>query len=224
MRHRLPQFVPLVALGLLAAFLAGPALAQRGAGQGRGKQQPPPPRAGTPRAGEGGQQRSRSGNEFNPRRELRSEGIPPQLLDRLRSLSPAEQERVLNNNRRFQNMPPERREEIRRRLRHWNSLTPQQQRVLRERERIWSEMSPEQRRRVREEILPRWQQLPPDRRQAILRRLHALRDLSESERADRLSDERFLADLSGEDRELLRELARLRVGPADRGPDEVPPD
>ena len=222
MRHRLSQFVRLVGLSLLAVLLAIPVFAQRGVGQGRGKRQPPP-RAEAPRGGEGRQQGTRAGDEFNPRRERRAEGIPPQLLERLRNLPPAEQDRVLNNNRRFQNMSPEQREELRRRLQNWNSLTPQQQRAIREREEVWRNMSPEQRRRVREEILPRWQQLPPDRRQAILRRLHGLHSLSESERAARLGDESFLAGLGAEDRELLRELSRLRVGPADRGPEEIPP-
>ena len=214
-----------MALGLLAALVASPVFSQRGVGQGRGKrQQPPPPRAEAPRSGENRQPGGGAGNNLNPRRGLREEGIPPQLMERLRALSPADQERVLNNNRRLQDMSPERREELRRRLQQWNSLTLQQQRAIREREEIWRNMTLEQRRHVRQEIFPRWEQLPPERKQAILRRLHVLQSLSESERAARLSDERFLAGLSGEDRELLRELARLRVGPADRGPEEVPPD
>lgn len=223
MRQRLSQFVQLIALAVLAVVVATPVHAQRGVGQGKGKRQQPPPRAEA-QGGGNRQQGSRQGNEFNPRRDLRTEGIPPQLLDRLRNLSPSEQERVLTNNRRFQDMSSERQEEIRRRLRQWNSLMPEQQRAMRERERIWIEMSPEQRQRVRQEILPRWQQLLPDRKQAILRRLHVLQSLSESERAARLADERFLTGLSNDDRELLRELSRLRVGPADRGPEEVPPE
>jgi len=216
------QFVRLVVLGLLAVLLATPVSAQRGVGQGKGKRQPPPQSA--PQANGGRPTENAPGERFNPRRNLRAEGVPPQFVERLRNLEPAEQERVLANNRRFREMTAEQQEEIRRRLRQWNNLTADQQRAIREREEIWRNMSPEQRRRVRQEILPRWQQLPLHRRQAILRRLHVLHDLSESDRTARLSDERFLAGLNEDDRELLRELSRLRVGPADRGAEEVPPE
>lgn len=225
MRRRWTHYARLLALGLLAAVVAAPVFAQRGVGQGRGKrQQASPPRTEAPRSGENRAPGRGPGNNLNPRRGLREEGIPPQLIERLRNLSPADQERVLNNNRRLQEMPAERREEIRRRLQQWNSLTAQQQRAIREREEIWRNMTFEQRRHVREEIFPVWERLPLDRKQGILRRLRALHDLSESERAARLADERFLTGLNSEDRELLRELSRLRVGPADRGAEEVPPE
>ena len=229
MRHRLSQFVRLVALGLLVVLLATPVLAQRGVGQGRGRGQAPPPPPRRMEAPRGGDARPvpprRNDLDNDAARDRRArERLPARWIERMREMSPEDQERFQRNNRRFRDLPPEQQEEIRRRLQRWNSLAPQQQRAIREREEIWRNMSPEQRRRVRQEIFPRWEQLPPDRRQAILRRLHVLRDLSESERAARLSDERFLAGLSGEDRELLRELARLRVGPADRGPEEVRPD
>ena len=227
MRQRLSQFVRLLALGLLAVLLVAPVLAQRGVGQGRGRSQAPPPRRmDVPR---GGDQRPvpprRNDPDNEAARDQRGrERLPARWLERMRGMPPEEQERFMQNNRRFRDMSPEQQEEIRRRLQHWNSLTPQQRRAIIDRERIWREMTPEQRRRVRQEIYPRWEQLPPDRRQTILRRLHALQSLSESERAARLSEERFLAGLSGEDRELLRELARLRVGLPDRGPEEVPPE
>jgi len=216
------QFARLVVFGVLAVLLTAPVWAQRGVGQGKGKRQPPPqsvPQTNGSRSGE-----IVPGERFNPRRNLRAEGVPPQFIERLRNLEPAEQERVLANNRRFREMSPAQQEEIRRRLRLWNGMTADQQRAIREREEIWRAMSPEQRRRVRQEILPRWQQLPVHRRQAILRRLHVLHDLSESERSARLGDERFLAGLNDEDRELLRELSRLRVGPAEHPAEEAPPE
>src|SRR5713101_5250533 len=84
------------------------------------------------------------------------------------------------------------------------------------------EMSPEQQRHVREDLLPKWQQLPPERRQAILRRLSALRNLSESERVAKLNDSAFLQGLNPEDRGTLRELAGLRVGTPPEPPQENP--
>jgi hypothetical protein len=199
MRRCRLQFVALV---VLVALVAAPVLAQRGAGQGknRGGQTPPGKMMG-------------QGKMMGPGKMGANAGLPPAMLERLREMPPAEQERFLRNNQRFRMLSPEQQAQIRQRLRQWNSLTPEQRQAMRERERIWAEMTPEQRQRVREEIMPRWQQLPPERRQAIQRRLHVLRDLDEQQREERLKDEAFLQGLSPEDRDLLRELARLRLGP-----------
>jgi hypothetical protein len=75
-------------------------------------------------------------------------------------------------------------------------------------------MTPEQRREVQQTLLPRWQQLPPPRRQAIMQRLHQLRDLSEPDRQARLNDPSFVGGLNPEDREMLGQLAHLHVGMA----------
>jgi len=99
-------------------------------------------------------------------------------------------------------------------LRLWKNLTAEQRREIRERERIWQQMSPEQRQRVVDQLLPKWQQLEPERRQAILRRLRMLRELNETQRTARLNDESFLSGLSPAERELLSELSRLRINPA----------
>lgn len=202
MRSRWLQVVALIAL---VALVAGPALAQRGAGQGknrRGQQFPP-------------------GKMMGPGKMAPNAALPPVMLERLREMPPREQERFLRNNQRFRMLSPEQQMQLRQRLRQWNSLTPEQQQAVRENERIWARLSPEQKQRVRQEIMPRWQQLPPERRQAIQRRLHVLRDLNEQQREERLKDEAFLQGLSPEDRDLLRELARLRLGPPPQ--DEVPP-
>ncbi len=130
-------------------------------------------------------------------------GMPPRWMERLREMPPEEQERFMNNNERFQQLPLERAE-------------------VRKREEVWRQMSPEQQRHVREDLLPKWQQLPPERRQAILRRLSALRNLSESERVAKLNDSAFLQGLNPEDRGTLRELAGLRVGTPPEPPQENP--
>ena len=212
MRGRSFQFVRFLVLVVLTCLAAQPVLGQRGEYPGKAKagrhhiesspasasQKPDSP----PEAGR------------LPRRDLRgAPAVPQRWMERLRQMTPEEQERFLNNNQRFRNLPPERQAQIRERLREWNGLSPERQRALRERERIWEQLSPEQRRRVREEILPKWRQLDPQRRQALVRRLRELRGLNETERAARFGDESFLSGLSLEERELLRELSNLRVGP-----------
>jgi hypothetical protein len=148
------------------------------------------------------------------------------FLERLRRMSPEQQQRFLNENPRFRGLPPERQARIRENLRRWNSLTPQQQEALIRREEQWRQMTPEQRQRVRSEIMPQWRQLEPQRRQALMRRLRVLAPLSDEERAARLADENFLRGLDDSERALLRDLAELRLPPPDQdGPDsDQPPD
>ena len=245
MRGKL-QIAGIVVLAVLAGALAEPVFAQRGRGQAKKAQrearkeqkreqqeakqqqttQPQSP-AQTPPAGQpqgaGGQ--SGPGKNFVPGGARRAGGpaVPPQFMERLRQMTPADQERFLNNHARFNNLPPERQEQIRQNLRHWNSLTPDQQREMRDREDRWGRMSPEQQRHIREEILPKWKNLDPARRQPIMRRLRALRGMTDEEREARLKDEAFLSGLSTEDREMLRELARLRIGGPQESPQDNPP-
>jgi hypothetical protein len=140
--------------------------------------------------------------------------LPPKAIERLQDLPPDRQERFLQNNERFQSLPPQQQAQIRQRLQAWNRLTPGQQQNLRERQQIWEQMTPEQRGYVQQSLLPRWEQLAPPRRQAILQRLHSLRDLSEPERQAKLNDPAFAESLNPEDREMLGQLAHLHVGMA----------
>jgi hypothetical protein len=87
-----------------------------------------------------------------------------------------------------------------------------QQQALRDRQRVWEQMIPEQQRNVRQSLLPRCQRMPPARRQAILQRLHSLRDMSEADRHAKLNDPAFIEGLNAEDCEMLGQLAHLHVG------------
>ena len=138
--------------------------------------------------------------------------LPPRWIDRLREMTPAEQEKFLNNNTRFRNLPSERQAQIRQRLQVWNNLSPEQRQTLAQRERVLAQMTPEQRNYVRETLLPEWQNLPPARRQVVLGKLRDLHSLSDSERASKLNDESFMNGLSPDERQMLRGLSNLRVG------------
>jgi predicted Fe-S protein YdhL (DUF1289 family) len=83
-------------------------------------------------------------------------------------------------------------------------------------------MSPEQKRYIREVLLPRWQQLPQDRRQAILQRLRALNGLNEAQRTAKLNGPAFLEGLKPDEQTMLRELSKLRSGVPPEPPQENP--
>ena len=129
-------------------------------------------------------------------------------------MPPRRQEQFLRNNQRFLSLPPEQQAQIRQRLEAWNRLTLGQQQELRDRQRVWEQMTPEQQRNVRQSLLPRWQQMLPARRQAILQRLHSLRNMTEADRQAKLNDPAFVEGLNPEDREMLGQLAHLHVGMA----------
>lgn len=151
--------------------------------------------------------------EENPGAGAPRANLPPGWGEQLREMSPADQEKFLNNNKRFRNLPPEQQAQIRQRLKVWNNLTPAQRQTLLQRERVLQQMTPEQRRYVQQTLLPEWQKLPPARRQVVLGKLRDLRDLSESDRAAKLDDESFVNGLSPDERQMLRDLSTLRVGP-----------
>ncbi len=140
--------------------------------------------------------------------------LPPQWIEQLQEMSPAEQERFLSNNERFRSLPVQRQAQIRRRLRVWNGLRVEQQQALLERQQIWEQLPPNQRRQVRESLLPRWQTLPAVRRRVILAKLRELRGLDGALRRSKLNDESFLENLNADERQMLRELSNLGVDEA----------
>jgi hypothetical protein len=141
--------------------------------------------------------------------------LPAQWIERLQGMSPAEQERFLQNNARFRNLPLQRQAQIRRRLRAWNALPVDERQSLIERQQIWEQLPAEQRRQVRDFLLPRWQGLPAPRRRMILAKLRELRGLDGAQRNAKLSDETFLGTMNGEDRQMLRDLSNLGVEDTD---------
>ncbi len=196
------QFETVWATLLAASLLCSPAFGQKFSNVGQA--QPPQRRVQFPRLN-GTRPGANSGSMNN---------LPPKAMERLQAMPPDKQERFLQNNERFRNLPPDQQARIRERLQTWNKLSPTQQQEFRERQRIWEQMTPDQRRDVQQRLLPRWQQVPPPRRRAIVRRLHQLRDLSESGRQAKLNDPGFLEGLNSEDREMLGQLAHLHVGMA----------
>jgi hypothetical protein len=199
------QFGALLATLLAAGLLCGSAYGQRSNAA--------PQEEGTPpRPAQRPQVRPRLPNALPPGGNPNN--LPPKAIERLQDMPPRRQEQFLRNNQRFLSLPPEQQAQIRQRLEAWNRLNPDQQQELRDRQRVWEQMTPEQQRNVRQSLLPRWQQMPLARRQAILQRLHSLRNMSETDRQGKLNDPAFVEGLNPEDREMLGQLAHLHVGMA----------
>jgi len=222
----------LLAVGL-SAVLAAPSAAQRGRANGAQQQQqqkPPrtqerkqerqpqrqqqrnPARGAQPERRQNGGAGNPQGNRANrpdyvphpnanPNRP-QSAYAPPQPRQRFNDLPPREKQRVIENYNRLNRMPPAQRQELQGRIATWNRLTP------------------EQKSHIRNDVLPRWKQMPTDRRQAIQQRLRVLQNMPEFARNQRLNDPEFTRGMSEDDKATLRDLSHLHVGGAPDPPGE----
>jgi len=207
----------ILVISLLAVSVCSPAGAHREVNQGKAKNPPGKQNPNPGKANKNGNSGKQPGKQPEAGRGMM--GLPPKFIERLQGMTPQEQERFLQNNERFKNMPPDKQQQIRRQLQRWNSLTPEQQQELKKRAEIWERMTPQQQNYVRNNLLPRWQQLPPDRRQAIQRHLNQLNGLNEAEREAKLNDPSFVKGLNPDEQKMLRELSNLRVGSPETPPD-----
>jgi len=122
---------------------------------------------------------------------------PPAAQRKFSDLNPQEKQKVLENYNRLSKMPPAQRQELRNRIATWNRLTPAQKT------------------HIRNDVLPKWRQMPVERRQAIRQRLQILQNMPEFARNQRLSDPRFTEGMSEEDKSTLRDLSHMHVGAPD---------
>jgi predicted Fe-S protein YdhL (DUF1289 family) len=147
---------------------------------------------------------------FNPNPSVMRR-LPPRVLQRFEAMSPEQQEKFLENDRRFQNLPPDRQAQIRRNLQRWNNLSPAQKDEMIHRNQVWQRMNPEQRQMYRTRILPKWQGMTPDQRQLVIGRLHTLQGMTPDQQQKALNDPRFMQGLTPEQQSVLRDLSSLRT-------------
>lgn len=152
------------------------------------------------------QQRQAQRRQAQTRRDERQH--PPEFFRQLRDLPPGEQDRVLANDARFHQLPPERQQQIRDNLSRWNQLTPEQHAAMRKDEEFFQSLPVENRARVRRQLSsPAWQQLPPDRRRAIVGAFRQMRDLSAADRQKFLDGPDVQKNFSPQERDMLAKLS-----------------
>jgi hypothetical protein len=115
---------------------------------------------------------------------------------------------------------PQQQREMRDRAREWRQLPPQQRQEMRERARVWGQLTPQQQVHIKNDVLPKWKEMPADRRRAIKNRLGVLQNMPESARNQHLNDPNFTRGMSEEDKATLRDLSHLHVGGAPDPPTE----
>ncbi len=122
--------------------------------------------------------------------------------------------------RNFNNLSPQEKQRTLQNYQNYQKLNPGQRQQMQESARNWNQLTSEQKNHIKNDVLPRWQQLPPQRQRAIQQRLGVLKNMPESARNQHLSDPNFTRGMSEEDKSMLRDLSHLHVGGAPEEPHE----
>lgn len=194
----------------LAVCLAVAVLALREAAASGGDSPGVSRAAGILRAGHGGSERT--GPEPGEREEkygwqggpevARPGIVTPENLERWRSMTPEEREKIRRRYHRWKDLSPERRERILERRKRWRALTEEQRRSLMQRREIYRSAPPEEK-RVIEKLFHYWRGLPPERRHAMRRDLADMGNLPASDRNERLMGWPFYRRLSPGERKAI---------------------
>jgi Protein of unknown function (DUF3106) len=149
--------------------------------------------------------------QLTPRQPVGT-GVQRPWVDQMRSLTPGQRDKVLQNSKAFQNLSPEKQNKIRQQFNQWDKLTPQQQADQRIKEDNWRRMTPGQRDHIKNDVLPQWKQMPWDRQQVMKQKLGVLQNMPESARNQRLNDPNFTKGMSDEEKSMLKDLSHTHVG------------
>ncbi|MGA7906276.1 MAG: DUF3106 domain-containing protein, partial [Candidatus Sulfotelmatobacter sp.] len=165
--------------------------------------------------------------QATPRAQEPPRGVPRghagYWLRQHKDMSPAEQERALQNDPNFRRLSPERQQQLRQRLQHFSSLPPEQQQRVLNRMETWEHLTPEQKQQVRQ-FHGEMQQLSPDRRRMVGTALSDLRAMPPAQRERIIDSERFKGMFSPQERDIMRGAARLPLAPPEGGRGEGPDD
>lgn len=224
MRIRLQLAASLVALGLGTVMAVASSAQRPGGAHFAAPPQHKPPKPAQPKANrppqrqqerKAGQQGKQGGGSTgnpqgnnanhpaytpqgnNPNRPPSAYTPPPAPKKQFNERPPQEQKKLVEDYNKYQNLSPSQKREIQERYQAWNRLTPGQQQ------------------HVRNDILPKWKQMPVERRQAIRQRLQILQNMPESAKNQRLNDPNFTRGMSEEDKGTLRDLTHMHIGAPD---------
>jgi len=142
-------------------------------------------------------------------------------LRRYKDLPPDEQERELQKDPVFRQLPPEQQQRRLRQLRDFSNLPPQQQLRMLNRMETWEHLTPEQKQQARQ-IFRQMQQLPPDRQRMVRTAVRDLRTMPPDQREKVIDSDRFKGMFSDHERDMMREVTRLPLAPAEPGEETGP--
>jgi hypothetical protein len=202
-----------ISLTLLVVFSAMPTFAlfpwQH---RGGAAPAPPPARQSSPSPTQNespSQQTPGNSYTFHPK------GPGPHRGDWLRkymALPPAEQEQKLQNDPAFRSLSPDKQNHLLDRLRKFNSQPPEKKAQILNRMETFEHMTPEQQQTARS-LYSRYRSLPNNQQAKISQAYRQLRGMPPSAREQLLNSDEYRNNFTDDERDLLRGMADLNVGP-----------
>jgi hypothetical protein len=183
-----PTLAALLLSAATAMVVAQPASMRRAGQAGR-------PAMNAPRAVQAPKQNGGKGNQEHL----------PQWMARHSNLSPAEQQRALENEPGFRDLPAQTQQRMRDKLTQLNNMTPTQRQRLLEHTEAMERLTPQQRQQFRG-AMEQYQGLPVDRRRMVARAFRDLREMPEPQRQAILNSDRFRGQFSDQERNTLSGL------------------
>src|SRR5271167_1617137 len=183
-----------------------PALARSPGWQksGPARSQSPPPRSAVANS-----QNSTNNYQFQPK------GPGPHRGDWLRkygNLPPSEQEQQLKQDPGFRNLSPDKQNQLLDRLRKFNSQPPEKKAQILDRMETYEHMTPSQQASARN-LFQRYHNLPEDQKGKVSQAYRRLRGMPPDARSQLLNSDEFRNNFSDEQRDLLRGMTDLNIGP-----------
>ena len=129
----------------------------------------------------------------------------PQWMARHSNLSPAEQQRALENEPGFRDLPPQTQQRLRNHLAQLNNMTPEQRRRTVEHTEAMERLTPSQREQFRG-AMQQYSGLPEDRRRLVARAFRDLREMPPQQRQAIMNQDHFRSQFSEQERNTLSGL------------------
>jgi len=171
-----------------------------------GKAASPPPRGSAPVANS-----PNVGNAYT----FQPKGPGPHRGDWLRkygSLPPSQQEQQLKQDPGFRNLPQEKQNQLLDRLRDFNNQPPEKKAQILNRMETFEHLTPEQQTNARS-LFQQYHNLPEDQRAKVSQAYRRLRGMPPDARNQALNSEEYRNNFTDEQRELLRGMTDLNLGP-----------
>jgi hypothetical protein len=143
---------------------------------------------------------------------MQPKGHAGDWLRRYADLPPDEQESALQSDPAFRRLPLERQQRLRQRLQHFSTLSPEQQLSVLNRMETWEHLTPAQKQEARQ-VFGQFRQLPPDRQRSVKADIEDLRTMPVDQREQVINSDRYKGMFSDQERELMRDAARLPLSP-----------
>jgi hypothetical protein len=128
------------------------------------------------------------------------------------TLPPNQQEQKLQQDPAFRSLSTDKQQHLLDRLRKFNSLSPDKQAKILNRMELFEHLPPEKQTEAKN-LFQQYQSLPSDQKGQVSQAYHKMRQMSPEQRTQYMNSDEFRNSLNDEQRELVRGMADVNMGP-----------